>query len=196
MSGGKCAHMQPFAATKTVLFYSHWSMGENRNQLSIPCPVDRLHRRCGAMQCSPSCELQMQRGLGTRVSLQLLKLPRGISDLRCHMAPCKCGEGLQICQILLMVKTGATHGSIPLGRNFFERERADFISEGSARPSCGNVLCPKHKVALSEYTLMSRLQVHANKTKIFPFLHNFGSEPVPYAGYPAERFPSLLSSPG
>jgi len=54
------------------------------------------------------------------------------------MASGKREEGLQISQILLIIKAGATHDSVLFGRNFFEREKADFVSEGSARLSCGN----------------------------------------------------------
>jgi len=72
------------------------------------------------------------------VSLGLLKLPSGLSDVRHHMASGKREEGLQISQILLIIKAGATHDSVLFGRNFFEREKADFVSEGSARLSCGN----------------------------------------------------------
>lgn len=121
-----------------------------------------------------------------RVSRGLLNLPGGISDLGRRMAPGRCGEGLRISQILLTVKAGATHDSILFGRNFFLRRRG-LTSFPREVPGC-LVGTPKHKVALSEYSLMSRLHVHPNKNKTFQFLCGFISEPVPHA----ERFPSHL----
>lgn len=62
------------------------------------------------------------------------------------------------------------HMPLVFGRNFYERERVDFISEGNALEAFQSCLVgsPKHRVALSEYILMTRLQVHLNKTKTHP----------------------------
>lgn len=110
---GRCHLLQN---TKNVIFYSQWSTGQSRTELSIPWPLDWLPHRCGAcsicLSVSQSCK-----GRGDKA--ELLKLPGGISDLRHCMAPWRCGECLWICQILLMIKVGTTHDSGLFGRMFF-----------------------------------------------------------------------------
>lgn len=140
-------------ATLNMFFYSHWSPGRNRTELSIPCPSDWLPHRCGTCGvCLSVSHSHVDEGE-----------PRASKPPRWDQWP-QVSYGPRQMWGRPPDRSDFAHGQgrrntwlHSLWEKFFLRRR-ELTSFPREVPGC-LVGTPKHKVALSEYSLMSRLHI-------------------------------------